>query len=152
MLRYDILRIKMSTLIKTQPKENMSINDCFTKFYSHKISESRKLDLIEKCYGVTYDGKDKHKFRFYSQAIVSVIDISQFKKKYKGLIKILAKIQTDSDIIKMIIKIINTNQLFEKEIRKSTLEKSDVIDFFIKPPDFDEIYNTIINIYETAAV
>lgn len=56
----------------------------------------------------------------------------EFKKKYKDLIKSLEKIRTDSDIIKMVVKIIDTNPLFEKEIRKSTLEKSEVIDFFIK--------------------
>lgn len=56
----------------------------------------------------------------------------EFKKKYKGVINRLRKIRNDSDIIKMVVKIIDTNPLLEKEIRKSTLKKSEVIDFFIK--------------------
>jgi len=74
----------------------------------------------------------KNKGKRHGVSINEWISPRKFKKKYKGLIKSLAKIRTDSDIIKMVVKIIETNPLFEKEIRKSALEKSDVIDFFIK--------------------
>lgn len=70
------------------------------------------------------------------------IDVKTFKEKYKILIKKLSQINTINDIHNMVEEIINNNLLLEKEIRKSSLSKKKIVDFFINR----EMIKTLRNI------
>ena len=61
----------------------------------------------------------------------SYIEIKDFKKKYKNQIHILSTVKNMSDIIKIIIDDIENNPIINKELKRSTLSKKQIIDFFI---------------------
>jgi len=95
-------------------------------YYKHKIYEL-VMDMKMYLYIKDQGGGTKK-----GVSIKEWTTPNKFKRKYRALIKQLAKIRTNTDIVDTVIKIVDTNPLFQKEIRKSALEKKQVVDFFVK--------------------
>lgn len=72
----------------------------------------------------------------------SYISLKDFKKIFRKEIDILSLVKTNDDLIKIMTIIIDSNELYMKEISRSTLSYNQLIDFFIKK----ELYNSLSEI------
>lgn len=61
----------------------------------------------------------------------SYISLKNFKKLFHKEINILSYVKTNDDLIKIMTIIIDTNELYMKEITRSTLSYRQLIDFFV---------------------
>ena len=69
-----------------------------------------------------------------------------FKKKYSKEIKILAHVRNNADLIRIIKDEIMNNKLVMKELKRSTISKKVILDFFLNK----ELENSLANISHAA--